>query len=96
MQEIETCWPTSPTTLNYRIDVFHREIYLATSVMKASDLRMLLHVSGHLRVATFEEWVHLIITDADHPQFTLDAKGIVTYRVTPAAERAIQDARSIH
>ncbi|WP_156468203.1 hypothetical protein [Rhizobium sp. Leaf371] len=96
MQELEPHRPTSPTSLNYRIDVFHRGRYLATSVMEASDLRLLLDVSGHLHVATFEAWVEMIVIDADQPQFTLDAKGTVTYRVTPVAERATHDGRSIH
>ncbi|KQS63355.1 hypothetical protein ASG39_15835 [Rhizobium sp. Leaf371] len=64
--------------------------------MEASDLRLLLDVSGHLHVATFEAWVEMIVIDADQPQFTLDAKGTVTYRVTPVAERATHDGRSIH
>ena len=81
---------------NYKIDVIHQGVYLATSVMTTSDLRLLLDVTGHLMIATFEEWINVITLGAERPVFTLDPKGSIIYVVTPVFEQATRGSRLLH
>lgn len=82
--------------VNYRIDIFYRGINLASSVMAELDLRVLLNISGYLQVATFEQWIKILIEGSERPQFYLDPKGSVIYYVTPTDEQATHYTRSIH
>ncbi|KQS77170.1 hypothetical protein ASG25_17555 [Rhizobium sp. Leaf384] len=80
---------------NYRIDVIHQGVYLATSVMTPSDLRLLLDVTGQLLIATFEEWIEVIV-GTERREFMLDPKGSVIYVVTPVSIQATHGVRSLH
>jgi hypothetical protein len=64
--------------------------------MTRADLRILLDITGYLQVATFEQWVEVIIEGLERPKFCLDARGSVIYYVTPTDERATHNTRSIH
>ncbi|WP_156381710.1 hypothetical protein [Rhizobium sp. Leaf341] len=74
----------------------HHDVLLATSVMTPSDLRSLLDITGHLLVATFEEWIEVITAGAEPREFSLDPEGSVIYLVTPVAEQATRGTRLLH
>ncbi|WP_156466891.1 hypothetical protein [Rhizobium sp. Leaf384] len=82
--------------MNYRIDVFHRGINLASSVMAEADLRRLLDMGGYLQISTFENWVELITTSSEKHQFSLDRKGTVVYYVSAVDVEPTHDTQTVH
>lgn len=86
----------STALFNFRVDVFHRGISLASAVMERSDLRLLLDVTGHLQIATLESWIDVIVAGTERPQFTLEPKGSVIYYVTATPDPPTHGTRMVH
>ena len=96
MKQIRLRLDEDPAHLNYRIDVFHLGINLVSSVMAEPDLRQLLDLCGYLKIAPFENWVELITSGTDRPQFALDRKGTVVYYVSAVEDEATHIALTMH